>query len=223
MQPSEIPPYGVEFKSCALGYNRPMSSQWKLNGTYFESCNCDTACPCIFLGPPTRGDCTVLVAWHIDEGHFGDTCLNGLNTVLAVHSPGHMLQTKWKAALYLDERASQEQRDSLTRIFAGQAGGHLANVAACVGEVLGVKAVPIDYRAEGKRRSVSINGLADLEIKAVPGQDGAEVTIAGPPFCVVPGIPPVVAKSKRLSYRDYGYQWELSDRNGFYSAFAYQG
>jgi hypothetical protein len=200
-----------------------MSSQWKLNGDYFESCNCDAACPCIFRGPPTRGDCTVLVAWHIDQGHFGDTRLNGLNTVLAAHSPGHMLQTKWKAALYLDERATQEQRDSLTKIFAGQAGGHLANVAACVGEVLGVKAVPIDYRAEGKRHSIAIKGLADLEIEAVPGQDGAEVTITAPPFCVVPGIPSVVAKSKRLSYRDYGYQWELSDRNGFYSAFAYQG
>ena len=200
-----------------------MSSQWQLNGAYFESCNCDVACPCIFLGPPTRGDCTLLVAWHIDQGHFGDTRLNGLNTVLAVHSPGHMLQTKWKAALYLDERATQEQRDSLTKIFAGQAGGHLANVAACVGEVLGVKAVPIDYRAEGKRRSISINGLADLEIEAVPGQNGAEVTIADAPFCIVPGIPSVVAKSKRLSYSDYGYQWELSDRTGFYSAFAYQG
>jgi len=134
-----------------------------------------------------------------------------------------MLQTKWKAALYLDERATQEQRDSLTKIFAGQAGGHLANVAACVGEILGVKAVPIDYRAEGKRRSISIKGLADLEIEAVPGQNDAEVTIADAPFCIVPGIPSVVAKSKRLSYRDYGYQWELSDRNGFYSAFAYQG
>ena len=200
-----------------------MSSQWELKGAYFESCNCDAACPCIFLGPPTRGDCTLLVAWHIDEGHFGETRLNGLNTVIAVHSPGHMLQTKWKAALYVDERATQEQRDSLTKIFAGQAGGHLANVAACVGEVLGVKAVPIDYRAEGKRRSISIKWLADLEIEAVPGQNGAEVTIADAPFCIVPGIPSVVAKSKRLSYRDYGYQWELSDRNGFYSAFAYQG
>ena len=200
-----------------------MSSQWELNGGYFESCNCDAACPCIFLGPPTQGECTLLVAWHIDQGHFVDTRLDGLNTVLAVYSPGHMLQTKWKAALYVDDRATQEQRDSLTKIFAGQAGGHLASVAACVGEILGVKAVPIDYRAEGKRRSISIKGLADLEIEAVPGQNGAEVTIADAPFCIVPGIPSVVAKSKRLSYRDYGYQWELSDRNGFYSAFAYQG
>jgi hypothetical protein len=69
-----------------------MPDQWKLNGGYFEACNCDAACPCVFLGPPTQGECTVLVAWHIDKGNFGATSLDGLNTVLAAHSPGHMLQ-----------------------------------------------------------------------------------------------------------------------------------
>src|SRR5215471_18194018 len=147
-----------------------MSSQWELNGGYFESCNCDAACPCIFLSPPTRGDCTLIVAWHIDQGHFGDTPLNGLNTVLAVHSPGHMLQSKWKAALYLDERATQEQRDSLTKIFAGQAGGHLANVAACVGEVLGVKAIPIDYWAEASAAASPSTGWPISRSKACPAK-----------------------------------------------------
>ena len=149
--------------------------------------------------------------------------LDGLNTVLAAYAPGHMLQVKWKVALYLDERATAEQREALTRIFAGQAGGHLANLAPCIGEVLGVKAAPIDYRAEGKRRSLGIRSLAEVEIEAVSGQNGAEVTLANMPFSVVPGVPAVVAKSKRLSYRDYGYDWEINDKNGFYSPFTYQG
>jgi hypothetical protein len=200
-----------------------MSDQWKLTGGYFEACNCDAACPCVLLGPPTNGKCTVLVAWHIDKGNFGSTNLDGLNTVLAAHAPGHMLQVKWRVALYLDERAAGEQRDALGRIFSGQAGGHLANLAPCIGEVLGVKAVPIDYRTEGKRRSLGIRSLADVEIEAVPGQNGADVTLANMPFSVVPGVPAVVAKSKRLSYRDYGYEWEITDKNGFYSPFTYQG
>jgi hypothetical protein len=86
-----------------------------------------------------------------------------------------------------------------------------------------VKAVPIDYRTEGKRRSLGIRSLADVEIEAVPGQNGADVTLANMPFSVVPGVPAVVAKSKRLSYRDYGYEWEITDKNGFYSPFTYQG
>ena len=37
----------------------------------------------------------VLVAWHIDKSTFGTINLDGLNIVLAAHSPGHMLQVKW--------------------------------------------------------------------------------------------------------------------------------
>jgi len=45
-----------------------MSEKWNLSGTYFEACNCDAACPCVFLSNPTEGECTVLVAWHVDPG-----------------------------------------------------------------------------------------------------------------------------------------------------------
>ena len=114
-----------------------MSESWSLKGGYFETCNCETACPCVFLSPPTEAGCTVLVAWHADEGRFGDVSLDGLNVALAVDSPGHMAEVKWKAALYLDERASEEQRQALTKIFSGQAGGHLGRIAQHVGEVLG--------------------------------------------------------------------------------------
>ena len=33
---------------------------------------------------------------------------------------------KWDAALYIDERASKEQIDSLVTIYSGQAGGFFA-------------------------------------------------------------------------------------------------
>lgn len=200
-----------------------MAGEWSLTGSYFEACNCEVACPCVFLGPPTQGDCTLLVAWHIERGNFDGTPLDDLNVALAAYSPGHMLQTKWKAALYLDDRAGEPQRAALVKIFSGQAGGHLANIAACIGEVLGIKNAAIEFRAEGRRRSLRIGTSADMAIEAVPGAGGAEVEIANVPFCVVPGIPAVAARSMRLGYHDYGFSWEITDRNGFYSAFAYQG
>ncbi|HEY0793254.1 MAG TPA: DUF1326 domain-containing protein [Chthoniobacterales bacterium] len=106
-----------------------MPTSWKIAGSYFETCNCDAACPCVFLSPPSRGDCTVLLAWHIDQGHFAQIDLEGLNAVLAAHAPGHMLEGKWNVALYVDERADQAQQGALTQIFSGQAGGHLARLA----------------------------------------------------------------------------------------------
>jgi hypothetical protein len=199
-----------------------MPNSWKVAGSYFETCSCDVACPCIFLSPPTSGECTALLAWHIDQGGFGEINLDGLNAVIAVHAPGHMMEVKWKVALYVDERANQGQRDALTQIFSGQAGGHLAGLAPLIGEVLGVKAAPIEYRSEGKRRSMRLGDVADAEIEGLAGQDGGDVTVAGAPFAAVPGVSFVVAKSKQMRFRDYGLQWEVSNKNGFFSPFAYQ-
>jgi hypothetical protein len=199
-----------------------MPTSWKVAGSYFEACNCDVACPCVFLSPPTSGECTVLLTWHIDHGQFGEVNLDGFNAALAAYSPGHMLLTKWKVALYVDERANQDQRDALTQIFSGQAGGHLANLAPLIGEVLGVKAAPIEYRAEGKRRSMRLGDFAEAEIEGLHGQDDGDVTIARHPFTAVPGFPAAVAKSKQMNFGDYGLKWEVSSKNGFFSPFAYQ-
>jgi hypothetical protein len=196
---------------------------WQLKGTYFETCNCEIACPCVFLSRPTEGECRVLVAWHVDQGKDGEVDLSGLNVAMAIHSPGHMMQTKWRAALYLDERANDQQKEALTRIFAGQAGGHPEALASFVGEMLGVASVRIDYQAAGRKRRLSIPNIVSAEIDAIEGQGGGDVTISGHPLCVAPGEPAVVAKSKRLDYSDHQMTWSISDRNGFYSPFAYQG
>jgi hypothetical protein len=199
-----------------------VAEKWKVTGTYFEGCNCTVACPCVFLNAPTEGECTVLVGWHIEQGRFGEVALDGLNVAMAAYSPGHMLQVKWQAALYLDEKASETQKQALTQIFGGQAGGHPANIAALIGKVLGVSSKKLDYKAIGRKRSLEIAGVSTAEIEAIEGQGGAEVTITNQPFCVAPGFPSVEAKSKQVSYHDYGMNWEISGKNGFYSPFAYQ-
>ena len=199
-----------------------MATQWKVSGTYFESCNCNAACPCVFTGPPTEGECNVLLAWHIDKGGFDSVQLDGFNAALFAHTPGHMLQTKWKVALYVDQKANDQQRDALTRIFSGQAGGHLANLGPLIGEVLGVTSVAIDYRANGKQRSLTIPKVAQMEIEALAGQGGQDVTLSNIPFTAVPGYPAVVCQSKQLSYRDHGFSLQVSQKNGFYSPFSYQ-
>ncbi len=200
-----------------------MSEKWTLAGTYFEACNCDAACPCIFLSDPTPGDCKVFVGWHVDKGSSGKVALDGLNVALAVHAPGNMATTKWKAALYFDDKATEAQKNALTQIFTGQAGGHPAVLVSFVGEVLGTKSVGIDYHADGKRRSLKIANVVESEIEAISGAGGADVTVNAPPLSIAPGYAATVAKSKKLSYHDYGLKWEISGKNGFFSPFAYEG
>jgi len=200
-----------------------MSEKWQVRGTYFEACNCKIVCPCNFLGAPSEGECKVVVAWHVDEGQFGSTDLAGLNAALFAYSPGHMMESKWKVALYTDDRASPEQAEALAMIFSGQGGGHLSALGPLIGEVLGVKAAPIGYHAEGKRRGVRVGNVAEVDIEGLEGQGGRPVEVHNVPFTVVPDQPMVASKSTRLRYDDYGLAVDISDRNGYYSPFAYQG
>jgi hypothetical protein len=199
-----------------------MGESWHVSGHYLESCNCKPACPCIFLSPPTEGVCGVVVGWHIDSGKFGGVDLAGLNVALAVDSPGTMHEVPWKAALYLDARASEEQKNGLLTIFSGQGGGHPARLAGHIGEVMGVASVPIEFEDDGKHASLKVGDIAEVEIETISGAGGAEIRISGHPLCIAPGYPAVLAKSKALRYEDHGYKWILSDRNGLHSPFAYQ-
>jgi hypothetical protein len=196
-------------------------AEWKLVGTYFETCNCEAACPCVFLSPPTQGDCTVLVAWHIERGRYGDVALDGLNVALAVHAPGNMTQTTWTAAAYLDDKADGAQDAALHAIFGGKAGGHPAMLASFIGKMLGAKSVPMRFRSEGKRSSLTIPGITDAEIELLEGQGGAPITITGHPLAIAPGEPAKVARSTHFGFSDYDWQWELSGRTGFVSPFTY--
>jgi hypothetical protein len=200
-----------------------MTEKWSLTGNYFEACNCDVACPCVFTSPPTEGKCTVLLAWHIDRGKYGDTSLDGLNVALAAYSPGHMLKVKWDVALYLDEKATAKQREALTSIYAGKVGGEPAALVPFIGKVLGVKPVRIEYNSKGKERNMRIPGIADMEVAAMEGAGGNEIVLEKIPFTAVPNQRTVVAKSKKLSYHDHGMDWNVSEKNGFYSPFAYKG
>jgi len=201
-----------------------MSQEWKINGTYFEACNCDAACPCVFLSDPTEDDCTVLVAWHIDDGYFNGVALDDLNVALAVLSPGNMVAVPWQAAVYFDDSATDSQKDALVQIFTGQAGGHPGRLVSHIGEVLGASSLPMTYQANGKQRSLQIAGVAQAEIEAMSqGQGGADITVDNHPLCIAPGYPAVVGKSKSVTYKDHGFDWEFSGKNAFYSPFTYQG
>ncbi len=198
-----------------------MAAKWELTGTYFEACNCDAACPCIFLNDPTKGECTVVLAWHIDQGKANGVALDGLNFAAAYHTPGNMMKTKWTAAVYVDEKAKPAQRKELEQVISGTAGGIFGVLAPLVGKLLGLKYVAIDYRSDGKHRSLRIPGIAEVHVAAMDGAGGAEIHISGAPLSLAPTL--TVAKSEKVSLHDHGWNWEFSGLNSFYAPYTYQG
>jgi hypothetical protein len=199
------------------------NTKWNLEGDYFEGCNCDSICPCIFKADPDEGFCNLTAAWHIQKGSYNDKInFDGLNVVGLFHSPGNMLTgPKWDVALYIDERASKEQTDSLATIYSGQAGGFFAVASKLIGKMLGVKSVPIEFGVNGKRRWLRIKDLLQLQIEGTAGADAnQESLVVNPAFGLVPG-PLVIALSNKYAYNDHGMQWDSSGKNGFYCRFNY--
>jgi len=200
-----------------------MAIDWTLEGQYFEACNCDAVCPCIFLSPPTTGECTVIIGWHIDKGAYGDTDLNGLNVVRAIYTPGPMPEVPWTAAFYLDDNADNQQAMALEQIFTGKAGGSPSKLAAHIETDLGVRRLPIKFSAEGKKRSITIPDTIDVEINAIVGQGDGDVVISAHPLCVAPSHPAVAARSSHLTYSDHGLNWQINEKTGHFSPFTYAG
>jgi hypothetical protein len=197
---------------------------WSVEGTYIEACNCEAACPCIFFSPPTEGECKVIIGWHIDKGRHGDTSLDGLNAALLVYTPGNMKDGQWKVALYLDERANDKQRTALHGIFSGADGGHVANLAPLIVQVLGARPARITFEKGAHARfRFEVDGAAATEIAPIEGQGGGTVEIKGHPLAISPDEPVTAPRASRLRIDDYGISCDITGRKGFFAPFAYQG
>lgn len=95
-------------------------------------------------------------------------------------------------------------------------------MAGLIGQILGVRSVPIRFQIDGKRRTLQVPATIDLTIEGVEGADKSrESTLSNAPMLVAPGFGAVVAKSTKNSYSDHGMKWDNSGKNGFYSKFVY--
>jgi len=193
-----------------------------VKGQYFEACSCAVSCPCIWLGPATEDSCDVFFAWHITEGGRDGVDLAGLNAALAVHTPKQMTDGNWKVALYLDDKADTSQAEALGAIFSGQAGGHLANLAPLIGEVAGVKSVPITFDASDGARAVQVGDALTMRVEQVIGMDGENPAVITNPLLGAITQPVTQAKSVEVAYHDV-WEFTTSERNSFITDFAYAG
>lgn len=97
--------------------------KWNFEADYLQACNCDYGCPCEFSAPPTMGFCEGMGAWRIERGDYDGVSLDGLGLAFAAKWPGSIHEGNGSVLLYVDEKASAEQREALIAIGAGQAGG----------------------------------------------------------------------------------------------------
>jgi len=191
---------------------------WKIQGEYFESCNCEVVCPCLlnFQARPTEGHCDVVLAFRIDKGNFGATDISGLNAVQAITTPGQMAQGGGTLAVYLDSRASSEQRAALEAIFSGSAGGPPSLMMPIISKHLAPKAVEINFTMNGSERKLVMPGIAEVTVKGIAGRGGKDVVWfenVGHPY----SARLAAAKGTDSNYKDHSLDFHNSGRNAHFS------
>ena len=71
-----------------------VDTNWTIHGREFVNCNCSYGCPCQFNGLPTHGHCQAVAGMQIEQGHHGDTKLDGLKFVGIFRWPGAIHEGK---------------------------------------------------------------------------------------------------------------------------------
>ena len=145
--------------------------KWSLEADFIQACNCDYGCPCEFAAPPTRGNCEGMVAWRISRGSYGDVKLDGLGMGFAVSWPKAIHEGNGTAAVFIDEKANPAQRDALTQIASGKAGGlPFEIIVTTFTKVLEPRFLPFQFHFNGRNSSVKIGDVMDVVVEPIKNQ-----------------------------------------------------
>lgn len=63
-------------------------TSWEIKGRELVNCTCEYGCNCQFNALPDKGHCHAVAGIQIDEGHHGETALDGLRIAAIFKWPG---------------------------------------------------------------------------------------------------------------------------------------
>ncbi|MEZ1955441.1 DUF1326 domain-containing protein [Pseudomonas asiatica] len=144
---------------------------WRLRGAGVDLCNCDYGCPCQFNALPTHGTCEAAVGYHIEEGYFDEVSLAGLNVACTFAWPGPIHEGGGQCQAFIDERASDAQRQALLTILSGQEQEPTAFFAIFASTVQTMHApqfVPVEVHTDRAALTTSIHVPGVLDGRAEP-------------------------------------------------------
>ena len=205
--------------------------EWHVEGDWFDVCKCSIPCPCPFAQAPSFGDCDGILAYHVQRGLFGEVALDGLNVLAVGHFDGNIWAGETKVALgiFIDERASEEQRDALRRIWSGEVGGFPAMFAQMFGEVRGLEYAPIEIEVADDLAywRAEIPGKVSARAEALSGPmtpPGKRVQTHNAPGSETgPGTVATWGTALADKVNAYGFEWDWAGRSSKHIPFDWSG
>ena len=141
---------------------------WHIKGDYMLGCNCAHGCPCNFNARPSPGFCQGAILFRIEDGAYGKVRLDGLSGGWAVKWPGAIHESNGLASFYIDERANPEQRDALTKMITGEAGGAPFSIlAGTYSHTSGPHFVKIEIDGAGENTAAKVDNRVAMSFQPI--------------------------------------------------------
>lgn len=196
-------------------------TSYKIEGSYYEVCNCDAICPCrsrngISTGLSTYGVCDFLLSWKISSGRAGDVDLTERRVCMAGSYNDNEAGRPWRVIIYIDDGADDAQREVLADIFQGKLGGNIL-FTRWIYDVIAVRSAYIELEHIKGEERIRLSDLGRANVVRTVAFDGTiTCAIAGPEH---PGQESVSS----FRFRDSQFDFDYDERCGFATQFAYSG
>ncbi len=141
---------------------------WEFKGRELVNCTCTYGCNCQFNGLPDKGHCYAVAGIQIDEGHHGETRLDGLAVAAIFKWPGAIHEGNGEALAFVDARADDAQRGALLRIMTGQDTDPFATMFAVYASTVTTMHEPVfidiafKVDVDGRRGRLSIKDYVEM-------------------------------------------------------------
>lgn len=196
---------------------------YHLEGRLLEVCDCRVLCPCWIGEAPDNGTCKGMNAYHFEKGDVNGVDVAGRTIVFMVAIPGPVLEGNWKAAVYIDDKATDRQQQALLDVYTGKLGGPVADLVKLVGEVISVEKVPISFDVHQGRGSMRVGDVGSADLEPYLGPDGSNTVLTNSIFSTVPGSPAYVGKASSYKAKNprLGINLNLTGHNAIQSTFRF--
>jgi hypothetical protein len=161
---------------------------WEIKGRELVNCTCEYGCNCQFEALPDKSHCHAVAGIQIDQGHFGETTLDGLRIAAIFQWPGPIHEGNGKAIAFVDENADQKQRDALLKIMTGQDTAPFATMFAVYASTVTKMHDPVftkidlELDIDGRRGRIFVKDYIDtigepIRSKATGAQTRAQIVL----------------------------------------------
>lgn len=183
---------------------------WKVTGELEEACSCHAPCPCWFKSLPSRMTCDGLQTIFINKGKYGKVSLDGLAVAQFVQSPEgkSMFESfgNWNFDnVYIDERASEEQREALKELAS-----HFFPLAAKTRQF---RYTPITRKIDGAEHTITVGTYGQCSGHLIEGGYGGAPKVSNPPLADPTHKEFFQGEATMLTYSDAGQGWKYKNSN----------